>query len=552
MFSPAQKRLLERAPLLVPILLLLPELGYVPIFDGREYANCIVGMARQPSLDGLACAGHPTHAYVLWASLVQKLAPTSSWPLVVSHVALTVVALAAIGRLLRRLWPDDDAWGERAAALFAVASNPTVLACTLQPNADLGVLAGIALTLDALVARNVAYAIGAGLFAVFSKEMGLLLYTAAVAMYAFAFVARGEAPLRERQRALAMQWPLLVPIAVALARLAWRALATTGPAIVAPPTHVTDTQGILGAFLSFELLDKMFLSYSAGIFVMQFQWLVTAPIAVWLARGVHRWLFDEPAPRTTERRDALFAVGFFFVAWFFVTRYRTYSSPRYWVATLPPMVLAAATSLRALGVAVERRRAYLALVGVLSFGSAFATFDPVSRALYGTFRFGEHTMLKAASIGDLPHERLSGGRDALPYNLQFANVHYLQNEIFALAGERGTALLVDSQSEWHLWDNVDPRGRRTLDPTAVQLPKILARLDGGELTLLGDERATGRESRFLYTVYPMFEATQRPILAELTKRFALTGQTQVSFAGYTAEVYELRPGAPPPVPNAAP
>jgi len=549
MFSPAQKRLLERAPLLVPIVLLLPELGYVPIFDGREYANCIVAVAQQPSFEGLTCAGHPTHAYVLWASLVQKLAPTSGWPLVVSHLALTVVALAAIGRLLRRLWPEDDAWGERTAALFAVASNPTLLACTLQPNADLGVLAGIALTLDALVAGHFAYALAAGLFATFSKEMGLLLYTAAIAVHAVTFVARGDGPIEQRRRALSRQWPLVLPVAAAAVRLAWRAFATDGPVLIAPHAQVADTTGILRAFSSFELLDKMFLSYSAGIFVMQFQWLVTAPIAVWLLRGAHRWLFDEPAPRTTERRNALFAVGFFLVAWFLVTRYRTYASPRYWVAALPPMLLAAATSLRALGVAAERRRAYLALVGVLSLGSAFATFDPVSRALYGTFRFGEHTMLKAASIGDLPHERLSGGRDALPYNLQFANIHYLQNEIFALGGERGTALIVDSQSEWHLWDNVDTQGRRTLDPAAVQLPKVLARLDGEELTLLGDERTTGRETRFLFVVYPMFEAMQRPILAELTKRFALTGQTQVNFAGYTAEVYELRPGAPPPAPS---
>ena len=57
--------------------LLWPERGYVPIWDGHVYANCVVDAATRNGFDlnALRCAGHPSYGWAAILALSQLAAP---------------------------------------------------------------------------------------------------------------------------------------------------------------------------------------------------------------------------------------------------------------------------------------------------------------------------------------------------------------------------------------------------------------------------------------------------------------------------------------------
>ena len=60
------------------LVLLATRIGYVPLWDGRIYANCIVATAADGlALSTLRCADHISHAYMLYAVAIQWLRPRS-------------------------------------------------------------------------------------------------------------------------------------------------------------------------------------------------------------------------------------------------------------------------------------------------------------------------------------------------------------------------------------------------------------------------------------------------------------------------------------------
>ncbi|MFI5311894.1 MAG: hypothetical protein ACHQQ3_11710, partial [Gemmatimonadales bacterium] len=57
---------------LVFLAILWPERGYVPIWDGRVYADCAIDAARTGlSMESLRCAAHPSQGYAALLAMSQ-------------------------------------------------------------------------------------------------------------------------------------------------------------------------------------------------------------------------------------------------------------------------------------------------------------------------------------------------------------------------------------------------------------------------------------------------------------------------------------------------
>jgi hypothetical protein len=114
----------------------------------------------------------------------------------------------------------------------------------------------------------------------------------------------------------------------------------------------------------------------------------------------------------------------------------------------------------------------LATVAVLLAASATRTIDPVSRRLWGTFRFGEHELLRATSM---TRECCGYGRDQLVYNLQFTAFAEAQDALYAqLRPGLATAFVVQDYANLHTIGLLDARtGRRTLRRAGVIQPGIV-------------------------------------------------------------------------------
>ncbi|MFI5246401.1 MAG: hypothetical protein ACHQQR_14310, partial [Gemmatimonadales bacterium] len=89
---------------LVFIAILQPELHYVPIWDGRVYANCAIAAAANGlSMESLRCAGHPSQGYIVFLALSQLLRFGDIASLHLTNIALGLVALASIRVVLARI-----------------------------------------------------------------------------------------------------------------------------------------------------------------------------------------------------------------------------------------------------------------------------------------------------------------------------------------------------------------------------------------------------------------------------------------------------------------
>lgn len=505
---------------------------FVPLWDGRIYADCVLDAARAPfAFEALRCAGHLSHGYVLWLWAAQRLAgaPDAIWPLQLANLALLGLAALALGRILGRVLPPDAQPGERRVAVALLLVHPVALASVVQPGLDLGVMVFALVALACLLEARWWGAGIAGTLLVFSKEPGVLVYAAIVAARLVAvdvprpwrlgalrglLVAAVAAMLVVRETwweahalplallaAIAGFWlarprralgreelrgfvgrirraaPLLLPVVVTAGYfLARRLVASSRPGA---GVVVWGGGGGIGRLLlelaSFDVTSAARLNAVALAVVLSFQW-IPAIVAV---AGAARWLlrrrahFHRSTAETTARAEAAVAlVGATLALFWLLTRYQTYSNARYYLPLHPLVIALGMLGLSAL-VRDGRRRALLALplVPLLAL-SALRTVDPVSRNFWGTASLGERSVLRVTWWTD---ECCGAGRDQLGYNLQFTAFDEAQSRLYALLPPPDSARpwLVDPGADWFAVGPLDAATRaRTLRRTGTVEPDV--------------------------------------------------------------------------------
>lgn len=109
--------LLLGAATLVALVLVVSHARFVPLWDGRFYAECVIEAAKNGlRLCWLRCAGHPSQAYVLLAGLARWLAPNGTLSFVVVDSLLFAAACFGFFRLMRLALPARELAVERALA----------------------------------------------------------------------------------------------------------------------------------------------------------------------------------------------------------------------------------------------------------------------------------------------------------------------------------------------------------------------------------------------------------------------------------------------------
>jgi hypothetical protein len=443
------------------VALCLPYLGLVPMWDARVYTNCITAAVREPTLVAFRCAGHPTTAWALISSVLAWLAPDRFWPLLVVSIGLGILGLLAFQDLVLAIFPEA---GVEAAVLTAcLGVFPVVVSGAVDINPDHGVLVFFLLMLRALVRGKVRQAAAAGLLLVFSKEPGVPLGGLAAGLWALLIVA-GERAWRDRVRRLAELWPLaLPPLAFGLHVLSARA-----GGINALWREPGQTQSLLRTFTSFSL-DQPFLAQAAGIFLLQFTWILTA-LAVWrwARMGSRRMLSLEPR----QPRALLFCDLLLLTAALLLTRYQTFLNLRYYVATFPLLLICGYAGLDMLATARMPKLALLGALAALFAISTVRTVDPVSKAVMGTIRFGQHEMLDMTR----PTGECCGhGRDQLAYNLEHLHLPELEAAFLADLRARGLPreFAAPDGAEHHTLGRIDAfTFERTLNPARSILPRM--------------------------------------------------------------------------------
>jgi len=458
-------------PAILTALILGRHVDFVPIWDGRAYADALTAAVRGPfNLLNFNVFAHPSMLFMLWSGLGQFIDPGNAMLLNLSQIVLAVGAVVAFASIARRLMPAPGDVAERflVTALFAV--YPIVLASEQNLNPDTGVLAAFLAYLALLFARRYFWAMLAAVFMVSSKESGVLLYPIATAVF-FLVDLRKErwgARVRHVLERTYFFAPLFFYGAVTLAgslsgrNVLWKKPGGNG--------------NLLRQFLLPTIDEVTHSAYSTGIWIINFNWVLTAVIIAALLKLVFDILrHRRKLPEGIDPAAAGILGLIFLAAVYALTRFPTYTNLRYLLPVYPLFLFVFAVALRSVAGARSIRLGGLAIVFALLLVSVFRTVDPVSKAMYGTFPFGKHPLLKMTS---LTRECCGYGRDQLGYNLEYVHFGTIQNRVFeAVRPTNATTFVFDGMVDWFIHGQLDSRTyRRTLrydDPILPRYRKTL-------------------------------------------------------------------------------
>lgn len=480
------------APALLTAVILGRHIDFVPIWDGRAYADALTTAVRAPFNPlNFNTFAHPSMLFMLWAGIGQYMDLGNVVLLNLSQLILAVTAVISFAVITRHVFPGAGNRAERFLLTCAFAVYPIVLASEQNFNPDTGVLVFLLAYLALLFERRYLAALLAGMFLVSSKESGVLLYPIATAIFLFVDLKGRKITemLKEALRRTYAFAPAFFYLTVILAgRLSGR-------------TVVWKKPGGNGNILRLLIpsIDDTRTAYSTGIWVINFNWVMSAVIVAALLKLLVQTLRRRARPpeEMDHRASAIIAL-LFGIAVYALTRFPTYTNLRYLLPIYPLFLIVFGMALRYLAKMGRLRVATLAMVFGLFFVSAFRTVDPVSKALYGTFRFGRHPILAMTS---LTRECCGYGRDQLAYNLEFVHFGTIQNRIFqAVRPTNATAFVLDGLADWYTHGQLDPRTyRRTLrydDP-------ILPRYRKTEMILV----SRNPPAELFFIVYPNVDNT---------------------------------------------
>jgi len=444
------------------------HLGYQPIWDGQIYWECVLDAERVTlSPTAYNCASHPTMAYLWPLGVLLHLTARRYAVVIAFNALLGVLALRAFATLAARALPGPERRLERALLTACVGLCPVITSGALQLTPDYGMTVFALCALAAMAQGELRAAAAWGVAATLSKEPGVLVYTLGAGAYALTHVLRPRGDRASKLAALRAHAVLLAPPALAVAGVvALRAGAGEGAFWRGAGSETP----LWRQLASFSLLDDVLPATLAMVFVANFMWAPTLLALAGAARGgassAARWVFGEPSarPPSGEARGWPFALWTLLGCALALTRFRTYLNVRYFMPLFPLLILAAGRGAGAVGLGAEGRVAVAAGLALALGASNFDTHDPLSRSMFGVFRFGDHAMLKVTS---LTRECCGHGRDQLVYNLQFTRLQALLDEALPRAlAEPGRGVAVNRLADWYLINHLDRETHRPAPPSA--------------------------------------------------------------------------------------
>ena len=499
---------------------------FVPFYDSRLYFDeCALPYLQHPlELLRLNCFGHPSLAFMAVVVAGQALDPGNIFILHGTTTLLGVASIVAFHRVVSHVFVAPELLWERRLLVACYGLGAHCLSVGINFSPDYGVLVFFVLCLERLLAGRLLASACWGSCLLLSKESGLLLYGVAAGSFVLhAWVRPNTFPPRAQlaRSVLTLTAPVLLLAAIKLAEHA-QGMPTVW-------SGAGGADGLLQTFTRFELLDPIFLVYTFDILGLGYAWVLGFPLLIAALLVGLRALINRPQPTLPglDPRNLHIVLTVFALAFVLLTRFPTFNNVRYFGALYPLLVLGAGWALCALELRLEARRLLLALALVLCFSFNFRSHDPLSKALFGSFPFGEHAMLRMAS----PDPCCGYGRDQLAYNLEFTQLHYLQNELYELLRPTPDTLLVGA-------DMVDFNFAGRID--AHSFERTLRTDDSYALRIVDASRVVGMKplpQRLHFIVFPNFDNTHAYRL--LAARYRQVAERTVERGGYALRVHTL-------------
>ena len=491
---------------------------FVPFWDGWEFfRKCYQGMAHGRTCQ---CFGHSAVLNSIIFATALLPASNSVWPVFVMGLVVGLIGLVTFYALLSHFTASRLTTVERVLITFLFGLNPVFHVQVIQPSLDFALPVHLCIFLLMLLKQRYQLATIAGMFLVLTKEPGLMLYGLTVGLYGLmTWIEFDPIKRRPRLKIPPEAWRLVAPVLIFFVHV-----------LVRPPQENAGASWaeVVAKLFTIDMSSSIAQGQLASLFVLNFSWLFLIVIVLAVAAS---WLSPTTSVGEPERaREWTLVYLILGIGTFLMTRVVFANNPRYMLPFLPLLILVFAGAFARLRIPRLARLAILSVMLMLIHTSSYRTIDPVSKLVFGTFQFGEHSILSVA-----PPEQASEvgyGRDQLLYNSQMTALHYLTEDVVQKFG-LGATYVMDSRMCWTYESSFsifDSRtGRRTVNN------RHAVAVDFRSIDSLKEHPATGR---IYFIDYPQMPSENS--VASLQSDYDVEQTYIQEYKGYHLRVIQLR------------
>lgn len=491
--------------LIIYISLHLFFIDFEQIWDGRDYLNALLNATKTPlAVGGYNAYGHPSIAYFFYLSIGQHINFGSQYLLNFQNILLGCLGIFYFFKTSQFFFNSTQSFF--AALLFTL--SPLGFSVSIQLNLDFALMIFFAgLIYSLLYKRRILFAVNA-LGLCFSKEPGIFLFVTLI-LFAFLFF-RNEFISTIRKNKISVALFLIVGII-----LFYLIIFKNSNSIGWGSFHFGFTK------FNFQSLINFTYTILSQFFILNYNWIFSVIIISSLTFQKLKPEFISDKFNTKYLKIVLGIIGAYLLLNLIYPLFISagiFTNPRYSAATIPVFYIVSIYCF--LMFRISEKIKYIAMIGIgiLLSTQLFFTTDPISKAVYGTFKFGNHEMLKMTSI---TNECCGiGGRDQLVYNTQFTNINTLIKKVSQeFSSDKNIPYVISDDGNFYIFSETD---RKIIDVKNI----------------IGMNN-TAMPEKAIYINLPWMQEKNTD-LALLQKYFSIMPYKTISENGYSIECFLIK------------
>lgn len=525
--------------LIIYSIFILSYSGTVPFWDAWRSIDIVIKAAITSPFNILNFdnAGHPAFVWQFILGLLQYIDYGNPYFLHGTVLVFSIFAIISFRHILKKIFLSKDLEIEILIVTALFAFFPIFNANALHINQDYGILVFFLIFLAFLFSGRHTLAAISAIGLLFSKEPGIVLYTITL----FFYFMRDAIKKRSLRLIISLwikkRFLFILPYIFFIWRLWERSRLFPDEVFLVGFNPIKGDLSMVYPTFTSEMIKHVPLSYLLAIFVVQFNWILTLGIVLGLVFFLLR-VYRRKHILLLQYDYFVMLMCVFVVSFFAFTHYITFTNVRYFLPLYALMIILFYNGLVLIFSKYHwARKSILIFIFFLFFFSQFRLLDPVSKGVYGTFRFGRHDMLKMTSI---THECCGYGRDQLVYNLQFLEFSYLQDRIYPdLRPDSTIGIAYDKWESPEILGRLDKktykrtfREKDTIDPFHPIYPYLLP------IVLNWNYKDPVKKPDTIYFIeFPNMENQQE--LSQYLDFYTIASKKKYEQEGYVMIVYRL-------------
>lgn len=498
--------------------------------------------------------GHPSMGYYSILVLFQLIDFPNQTLLNLTNIILSIVTIFCFFKILKWFFPSNIHKTEVLLATICFAFNPLFFGASIFLNTDFPVLVFFTVATACILYGYYGLFSLASIFMIFSKETGSLYWASILlGMGVYGVINTVKYYYNHSRFRFSSLFPDThqlfsnpLPIETIVFRIFY--LLLPGFILIA---YFIARQGSMWqmdggltfnseGWNSFGFNSRVILNRTGEIFLLNFHWLFSLTIIIFLLVGIGRRIESNkshdgtPFKLEPNKIWGIYPIAFSFLFFIgFNVSYITFIIPRYVIAAGFFIIIFLFFAMSFCIHSPKKRQYIFAILTLLCFAQTFRTIDPISKMAFGSAPFSDHKILQIDSAG----EAVGNG---FVYNSEFTMVDKLFNQMQqSMPMTENTTLIAWNRDAWYPWFDF---GTAWVDKKTLE--RTIDWRNGFKYKVINidDVAKVNKPSEAFYIYMPWLSkfSNEHDELKIVSNFYHLGEMTEINHRGYKLRYYKLK------------